>query len=37
VSTATVDDAELRRLTDELFITTDLKDWGAMRALFVDG
>ena len=37
MSTATVDDAELRRLTDELFITTDLKDWGAMRALFVDG
>jgi hypothetical protein len=31
------DVAELRRLTDELFITTDLKDWGAMRALFVDG
>ena len=28
---------ELRRVADELFITTDLKDWGAARALFVDG
>ena len=32
-----VDEAELRRLTDELFITTDLKDWAAARALFADG
>ena len=31
------DEAELRRLTDELFITTDLKDWSAARALFADG
>jgi hypothetical protein len=31
------DEAELRRLADELFITTDLKDWGTARALFVDG
>ena len=31
------DDTELRRLTDELFITTDLKDWAAARALFADG
>jgi hypothetical protein len=37
VTNARDDVAELRRLTDELFITTDLKDWGAMRALFVDG
>ena len=28
---------ELRRVADELFITTDLKDWTAARALFVDG
>jgi hypothetical protein len=28
---------ELRRIADELFITTDLKDWAAARALFVDG
>lgn len=28
---------ELRRLADELFITTDLKDWAAARALFADG
>jgi len=31
------EEAELRRLTDELFITTDLKDWTAARALFADG
>ena len=31
------DEAELRRLTDELFINTDLKEWGAARALFADG
>ena len=31
------DEAELRRLTDELFIITDLKDWNAARALFADG
>jgi hypothetical protein len=31
------DRAELRRLTDELFITTDLKDWTGARALFADG
>jgi hypothetical protein len=34
---AAVDEAEIRRLTDELFITTDLKDWTAARALFADG
>jgi len=28
---------ELRRMADELFITTDLKDWTAARALFVNG
>jgi hypothetical protein len=28
---------ELRRIADELFVTTDLKDWTAARALFVDG
>jgi hypothetical protein len=28
---------ELRRLADELFIATDLKDWTAARALFADG
>jgi hypothetical protein len=28
---------ELRRVADELFIATDLKDWAAVRALFVDG
>jgi hypothetical protein len=32
-----VDEAELRRLTDELFITTDLKDWTAARALLAEG
>jgi hypothetical protein len=37
VTNARDDVAELRRLTDELFITTDLKDWDALRALFVDG
>lgn len=31
------DESDLRRLADELFITTDLKDWTAVRALFVDG
>lgn len=31
------DEAEIRRVTDELFITTDLKDWTAARALFVEG
>ncbi len=31
------DAAELRRLADELFITTDLKDWTAALALFADG
>jgi hypothetical protein len=29
--------AELRSVADGLFITTDLKDWEAARALFVDG
>jgi len=28
---------ELRRIADELLITTDLKNWSAARALFVDG
>jgi hypothetical protein len=28
---------ELRRLADELFIATDMKDWAAVRGLFVDG
>jgi hypothetical protein len=31
------DEAELRRIADELFVNTDLKDWAAARALFVDG
>lgn len=31
------DEAEIRRIADELFITTDLKDWSAARALFADG
>lgn len=31
------DVAALRRLADELFITTDLKDWAATRRLFADG
>ena len=31
------DAAAIRQSTDELFITTDLKDWIAARALFVDG
>lgn len=26
----------IRRLADELFVTTDLKDWAAARALFID-
>jgi hypothetical protein len=34
---AGTDEAEIRRIADELFITTDLKDWDAARALFVDG
>ena len=36
-SQAAADPAELRRLADELFITTDRKDWTAARALFVQG
>jgi hypothetical protein len=32
-----VDEAEVRRIADELFVSTDLKDWPAARALFVDG
>jgi hypothetical protein len=36
-SPATEAEAEIRRLADELFITTDLKDWTALRALFADG
>ena len=31
------DHANIRRLVDELFIATDLKDWTAARALFIDG
>ena len=31
------DESVLRQLADELFITTDLKDWLAARGLFVDG
>ena len=31
------DEAEIRRVADELFIATDLKDWAAARALFADG
>jgi len=31
------DAEELRRIADELFIATDLKDWTGVRALFVDG
>lgn len=34
---AAVDEAKIRRLTDELFITTDLKDWAAARALIAEG
>jgi hypothetical protein len=30
-------DEDLRRLADELFIATDLKDWAAVGALFADG
>ena len=33
----TADETALRRVVDELFITTDLKDWTAARALFQDG
>jgi hypothetical protein len=33
----TDDDQALRRLSDELFITTDQKDWSRARALFADG
>jgi len=33
----TADETAVRRLADELFITTDLKDWSAARALFADG
>src|SRR5690348_9570562 len=35
--TMTADETAVRRLADELFITTDLKDWAAARALFADG
>jgi hypothetical protein len=31
------DDPALRRLTDELFITTDAKEWESLLALFVEG
>ena len=31
------EDAEIRRVADELFITTDLKDWAAARSLFAGG
>ena len=31
------DEAEIRRVADELFITTDQKDWAAARAVFADG
>jgi hypothetical protein len=31
------DDQALRRLADELFITTDAKEWEALLALFVEG
>jgi SnoaL-like domain len=31
------DEMEIRRVADELFITTDLKDWAAARLLFADG
>jgi hypothetical protein len=31
------DEAAIRRLRDELLVTTDLKDWTAARALFADG
>jgi len=31
------DEMEIRRLTDELFLSTDEKDWPAVRALFVEG
>ena len=36
-SPVVADEAELRRLADELFSFTDLKNWAALRALFVDG
>ena len=32
-----LDEREIRRLADELFILTDRKEWAAARALFVDG
>jgi hypothetical protein len=31
------DELAVRRLADELFLTTDAKDWHAARALFADG
>ena len=31
------DTAALQQLADELFITTDMKDWQAARKLFADG
>ena len=31
------DEHTLSALADELFITTDLKEWDAARALFIDG
>lgn len=34
---AASDEAAVRLLADELFITTDLKDWKAARTLFADG
>lgn len=36
-SDRTGDEDALRRLTDELFITTDAKEWEALLALFAEG
>jgi hypothetical protein len=32
-----LDEREIRRLADDLFVLTDRKEWAAARALFVDG
>jgi hypothetical protein len=37
VQAVAADEAEIRRVADELFITTDLKDWAVARSLFADG
>jgi hypothetical protein len=32
-----IDDREVRRVVDEVFLRTDEKNWAGLRALFADG